>query len=255
MNNILFELSEVSIGYRKPLLPPISLTVCQGEFWGLVGPNGAGKTTLVKTLIGLQQPLSGKVSIRSGLQNFGYIPQRHTLNPDFPLTVADVVLMGCTPRLRLGRRPDQDDRARVELELERLDMKGKSQLSFSSLSGGEKQRVLMARALVADPQVLVLDEPTEGIDLAGETEILGFLRDLHQKRGKTILMIGHHMSGVLSVVDHLCLINQHSNRFEAGTTRDLLSEERLSQVFGRPVEIDTCQERSHVHVKESRHGS
>jgi len=102
--------------------------------------------------------------------------------------------------------------------------------------------------------VLVLDEPTEGIDLAGEAEVLTFLRTLNRDRKKTILMIGHHMSEVVSVVDHLCLINRHLDQFEAGSTADLLTEDRLSRVFGKRVHIDSCEDRSYVHVEDGGDG-
>ncbi len=250
MTEPLIELRHVVIGYDRPLIKPISIRIEKGDFWGVVGPNGAGKSTLVKTLMRLIRPLAGRIHIPNRRLKFGYVPQRHALNPDYPLSVFDVTIMGRYDRIALGRRPSAKDQIRVIEELHRVGMSTGRQRPFNSLSGGEKQRVLLARALVSDPDVLVLDEPTEGVDLVGESEILNFLSKLHTEHKKTILMIGHHMSEVISIVDHLCLINRHTDLFETGSTKELLDEEHLSRVFGKPIEIDSCEQRSHMHIKD-----
>jgi ABC-type Mn2+/Zn2+ transport system ATPase subunit len=133
--------------------------------------------------------------------------------------------------------------------LERLGVAELARDAYRDLSGGEKQRVLMARALVSQPDVLVLDEPTEGIDLAGEADMMDFLGELHRQGELALIMIEHHMTDVISIVDHLCLINQHTGLFEAGPIAELLTEQRLGQLYQRPVEIDACAERTHVHVR------
>lgn len=246
----LFELGETTIGYGRALMRPLDLVVRRGDFWGLVGPNGAGKTTLVKTILGLLQPVEGRVGFPSGPLRFGYMPQRHLLNPDYPLTAHDVVMMGRTDRFPLGRGPSGDDRKRVQEEVEHVDMADLVDHSYASLSGGQQQRILLARALVADPDVLVLDEPTTGMDLPGEADILSFLNNLHSRTGLTILMIGHHIGKVIRVVDHLCLINQDTDLFEAGPVRRMLQAETLSKAYGRGIEVDRHGEDVLVHVQE-----
>ncbi len=251
MSRTLLGLAGVTLGYHAPLLGPISMQVEQGTFWGVAGPNGAGKTTLVKTLLGLQRPLSGMRQVAEPRPRFGYVPQRHHLARDFPLRVVDVVLLGRTDRLGLGRWPGARDRELCREQLRRVGLASAEARAFGTLSGGEQQRALIARALASEPDVLVLDEPTEGVDLQGEAEILALLRALHRAGGLTILMVGHHMGEVVSVVDHLCLVNHRTGLFEQGRVEDLLSEARLSAVFGGAVEIDRCSGRINVHLREA----
>ena len=247
------ELKDVSIGYGRALLRPLDLTVRQGDFWGFVGPNGAGKTTLVKTVLGLLKTVSGEVRYPQGKPRFGYVPQRHLLNVNYPLSAADIVMMGRTDRIPLGRRPNAEDRRRVREEIERLGLTGIAGKRFGSLSGGQQQRALLARALVGDPDVLVLDEPTTGMDLPGETGILDFLENHHTCTGMTVLMIGHHIGSVVSVADHLCLIHKDADLFEAGPMSEMLTTERLTAAYGRPIEIDRHGRDVLVHAGEANH--
>ncbi len=250
MTQPLIELRSAAIGYRTNLLTGVSLQVARGDFWGFVGPNGAGKTTLVKTLLGVLAPRGGARLVAEPRPRFAYVPQRHHVQPDFPLRVRDVVLLGRTDRLGLGRGPAPADRQAASAQLVRVDMQARADHPFSTLSSGQKQRVLLARALAAEPDVLVLDEPTEGLDLHGEADILRFLRSLHRDGGLTILMVGHRMGEVVSVADHLCLVNHATGLFECGPLAALLTEEHLTAVFGQPVEIDRCAERVNVHLRE-----
>lgn len=240
-------LEQVEIGYgRTALLKALTFEVGGGDFWGIVGPNGGGKTTLVKTLIGIISPIRGQVRYSEPTPRFGYVPQRHVVPANYPLTALDVALMGRYGS-SIGSRLSAADRRRTQEELERIDMSRQAQLPFDALSGGQKQRVLLARALASDPEVLVLDEPTTGMDLPGETAILSVLRDLHTERGMTILMIGHHISSVVSVADHLCLINKDAGLFAAGSLHEMLSPERLTEAYGRPIEVERTHGGVHVH--------
>ncbi|HOX47527.1 MAG TPA: metal ABC transporter ATP-binding protein [Myxococcota bacterium] len=250
MSRTLLELERVILGYRTPLLGPISLRVEQGDFWGIAGPNGAGKTTLVKTLLGVLPPHRGERRVAEPRPRFAYVPQRHHVQPDFPLRVLDVVLLGRTDRLGLGRGPGPADRRVAAEQLERLGMQASIGRPFATLSSGQQQRVLLARALTAEPDVLVLDEPTEGLDLQGEADILAFLRSLHREGRLTTLMVGHRLGEVVNVADHLCLVNHLTGLFECGPLAEMLTEERLSAVYGQPVEIDRCAERVNVHLRE-----
>ncbi|MFA6035058.1 MAG: metal ABC transporter ATP-binding protein [Myxococcota bacterium] len=234
---LLVKLENVEIGYGRALMRPLSLSIGKGEWWGVVGPNGAGKTTLVRTMLGLVPAVSGKVEYPSGRPRFGYVPQRHSLNPAFPLTVFDVVLMGRYPGLKTGRAPDNKDRDLAMKAVARAGLQDQTFQKYSALSGGQQQRALMARALTADPDLLVLDEPTAGMDLSGEADILQFLSELHAVDGLTIIMIGHYLETVARVVNHLCLINKDTGQFEAGASCDLVQPDKLSALYGRLITV------------------
>lgn len=250
MGDVLVELRELCIGYGRALLPPLSLELRRGELWGIVGPNGAGKTTFARTILGLLPPVSGQVLHPKGRVRASYTPQRHRLAPGYPLTAFEIVLMGRTAYLPLGRRAGTDDRRRASEELERLGIGVFSKKLFRELSGGQQQRVLLARALAADPDLLVLDEPAEGMDLLGTHDILAFLSSFDQGKRMAVLMISHSLDDVLAVVDHLCFVNQFTGQFEAGEAERMASPEKLSGLYGRAVESHTCAGKTHVHVRE-----
>jgi len=247
-------LDNVVLGHAgRPLLRPISISVSAGDFWGIVGPNGAGKSTLIKTIVGLIPAVGGAVQLAQPLPRFGYVPQQHALSAHYPLTAFDVVLMGRTGMLRLGQRPKAQDLARTHEELSRIGMAAVAQHQFAALSGGQKQRVLMARALVSDPDVLVLDEPTAGMDLPGEESILAFLRRLHAERKMAVLMVGHHISNVARVATHLCLINKDTSLFEAGPAAALLTSTCLSRVYNQPIAVERVNGAVQVFAQEQPH--
>ncbi|MDD5307656.1 MAG: metal ABC transporter ATP-binding protein [Deltaproteobacteria bacterium] len=250
MGDVLIRLDEVSIGYGRPLMRPIDLEIRRGEFWGVVGPNGAGKTTLARTILGLLDPVGGRVDVRAKGLRYSYTPQRHRLSASYPVSAFEVVLMGRTAYLPVGRRPGPDDRKRATEELARLDMAEHGKALFRSLSGGQQQRVLFARALAVDPDVLVLDEPAEGMDLLGTSDILRFLRRLNADGRMAVLMISHRIDHVIDTVDHLCIINKDSDTFEAGPVATIASPERLSSLYGRPITTRVHDGRTHVELKE-----
>jgi ABC-type Mn2+/Zn2+ transport system ATPase subunit len=251
VNDVLIRLQDTSIGYGRPLMRPVSLELRRGEFWGMVGPNGAGKTTLAKTVLGLLPPVGGRVEVCGSDLRCSYAPQRHRLNPSYPLSALEVVLMGRVAYLPLGRRPKPEDRRRAEEELARLDISALAGELFRSLSGGQQQRVLLARALAADPDLLVLDEPAEGMDLLGASDTLRFLKKANVLGRMSVLMISHDLADVISSVDHLCFINQYSNLFEAGTAEAMASSDKLTSLYGRAVETHTCGGKTYVQVREA----
>jgi ABC-type Mn2+/Zn2+ transport system ATPase subunit len=252
MDDVLVRMHRVSIGYGRALMRPIDLEVRRGDFWGVVGPNGAGKTTLAKTLLGLIAPIAGTIEIGAKALRASYTPQRHRLNAQYPLSAFDVALMGSAAARPIGKRPGKEHRRRVSEELERLDMTALAGELFRSLSGGQQQRVLLARALAADPDILVLDEPAEGMDVVGTSDILGFLRKLHGERRMALLMISHHLDDVASTVDQLCLINQYQGTFETGPVGAMVASEKLTTLYGRPIETHECAGIQHVHVREKQ---
>jgi ABC-type Mn2+/Zn2+ transport system ATPase subunit len=226
-----------ALGYgRRAVLTDISFTIEKGDFVGLVGPNGAGKTTILRALLGTNPPLSGTVQLAPDLR-FGYVPQRDQVDYNFPLRVLDVVLMGRYDRIGLGRRATADDRRRAHVALEHVGIADLADQSLTDLSGGQKQRALIARALVGDPNVLVLDEPTNGMDLVSTTQILGLVRDLHEGTGLTVLMVSHALNEVANYVERIALVMRGG--FRVGTVDEIMTEDVLSAMYGIPVEVDT----------------
>ena len=225
-----------TLGYgRHVVLSGITFDIPAGDFLGLVGPNGAGKTTILRAILGSLTPLQGTVTIAPDVR-FGYVPQRDSVDYGFPLKVIDVVVMGRYDRIGLLRRPSNADR---ELACDALDHVGIGHLAdeqLRSLSGGQKQRVLIARALVGQPNVLVLDEPTTGMDLVSTTQILGLVRELHERDNLTVLMVSHALNEVANYVDRIALVVERG--FRVGTVADIMTEDTLTQMYGIPVDVD-----------------
>ena len=248
-NQPLVRLKDISLGYEAPLMSPVNLEISRGEFWGVVGPNGAGKTTLAKTLLGLIPPLAGTVEWLTPDVVMSYTPQRHKLDRRYPLSVLEVTMMGRYSQFGLGKRPSAFDRERALYELKRIDLAAEANKPFRALSGGQQQRVLIARALAGEPDLMILDEPAEGMDLLGAYDVLKFLREANAQSTMAVLMISHHVDDVISSVDHLCFVNKTSDLFEVGTCCEMGSAEQLSKLFGRAVETHSCAGKTHVHVQ------
>jgi zinc transport system ATP-binding protein len=207
----------LQFSYEKTLvLDNINLRILEGEFIGIFGPNGGGKTTLLKLLAGFIKPQAGSLSIlgispKEARRHIGYVPQFARLDRQFPICVEEIVLMGCLSQSSFWGtfKPGQKERARSALEKVGLaDMKDRS---FGTLSGGQAQRVLIARALVGEPKVLLLDEPTASIDPQAEEEILQILDSL--KGQMTILMVTHDLQTILHKVEKLLCIHRHAHEF------------------------------------------
>lgn len=194
---LLIDLDNVGLKFGgQPTLDDISLCIHESEFIGLIGPNGAGKTTLLRVMLGLLQPQSGSVSFTPGV-NVAYVPQRGTtMGGAVPVSVGEVVGMGSD---------HHDDIAKA---LAAVGMDGHSNERYSELSGGQQQRVLIARALAGQARLLILDEPTTGIDDATEIEFFEILKRL-RSQGVTILMVSHDLEAVLDEVDRVICLNRH----------------------------------------------
>jgi ABC-type Mn2+/Zn2+ transport system ATPase subunit len=225
----------VSLGYgRQAILDDLTFEIPRGDFLGLVGPNGSGKTTLLRAMLGTLAPLRGDIQIAPGV-GFGYVPQREQIESRYPLQVVDVVMMGRYHRVGLGRRPGRADREAALEALRRVGMVEMADRHIGGLSGGQKQRTLIARALVGNPTVLVLDEPTNGLDLVATTQILGLIRELHEQDGLTVLMVSHALNEVANYVDRIGLLVEGHLRL--GPVEEVLSEQSLSDLYGIPVEV------------------
>jgi ABC-type Mn2+/Zn2+ transport system ATPase subunit len=226
-----------ALGYgRHTVLSGLSFAVAEGDFLGLVGPNGAGKTTVLRAILGTLRPMSGTVSRAPGLR-FGYVPQRDQVDYNFPLRVLDVVMMGRYDRIGLGRRPGADDRRRAMAALEHVGIPDLAERQLKELSGGQKQRTLIARALVGEPNVLVLDEPTNGMDLVSTTQILGLVRELHERDRLTVIMVSHALNEVANYVERIALVV--GGGFRIGSVDEIMTVPVLSEMYGIPVEVDS----------------
>jgi ABC-type Mn2+/Zn2+ transport system ATPase subunit len=228
MNKEIIKLEMLSIGYGKnPIINNINLTVCENDFTGIVGPNGAGKTTLLKTLLGSLKPISGNIT-KSNLL-FGYVPQRDIVNPILPYSVYDVVMMGRYSLLGTFKKPGKADKHIVDEALESVAISNLSKLNYNSLSGGQRQRTLIARALAIQPNILILDEPTNGMDTPAHYSLLNLISGLHSNKKLTIFLVSHLLSDVANIVKKLVLLDR--NYFQAGNIEDVLSAENLKKTY------------------------
>jgi ABC-type Mn2+/Zn2+ transport system ATPase subunit len=234
----LIEFRDVDLGYgKKKVLSNLSFAIHQGEFLGIVGPNGSGKTTILRAILGILRPQRGEIlSKKNGEQlRMGYVPQRDTIDQIIPFTVDDVVLMGRYGRLGLFRRPTKQDKTKVRESLKHVGIEDLAEHSFKDLSGGQKQRTLIARALVSEPDVLVLDEPTNGMDLSSRTAILELVKHLHYEDNLTVIMVSHLLNDVANYVKRIALVEERF--FQIGTTEEILTEKNLSDLYGLPVSV------------------
>ena len=225
---------DLAVGYLgRPVLSGLHLTIRRGECVALVGPNGSGKTTLFRTLLGILPVLAGEIryggaSGRGGRPALGYVPQRDQLDAIFPLTVAEVVRMGAYRRWRPFLPLRSVGRERVAAALAKVGAKGWEKRVVSELSGGQRQRVLIARALMAEPDMLLLDEPTSGIDMASEEAIFAEVNQCRED-GLGILMVSHDLVGLARVATRVVLVRDGG--LVETTAEELLIPDRLRDLM------------------------
>jgi len=238
------------IGYTyggAPVLDDVTFTVDAGDFFGIIGPNGSGKTTLLKLMLGLLTPVQGEVRLFGvaptafrDWRRLGYVPQKASLDPALPITAGEVVVSGLvsTPWLpgRLGR-------ARRQSALETLALVGMEKhvsTRIGQLSAGQQQRVLIARALVTGPELLLLDEPTGGVDPEAQANLYRLLRQLHVDRGVTLVMVSHDIGVVTREVTRLACLNR--TVVFCGPPAGFLDHDSLSRLYASPVRVVPHQE-------------
>jgi ABC-type Mn2+/Zn2+ transport system ATPase subunit len=239
---MLIEFDNAALGYgRTPILTGISFRIGAGEYFGFVGPNGAGKTTIVRAILGTLKPISGTVRIGSSVR-FGYVPQRDTIDQILPYTVEQVVMMGRYRQVGLFRRPGKADREAVAVSLSHVSIEDLAGKAFKELSGGQKQRTLIARALASRPDVLVLDEPTNGMDLSSRLSILNLIDHLHKDERLTVIMVSHLLDDVANHVGRLAIVEREY--FQVGPVAEVLTGENLSALYGMGVDVKTVEGRT-----------
>jgi ABC-type Mn2+/Zn2+ transport system ATPase subunit len=229
MNPPIITLENLAIGYDgKAVLSGISLAIARGSFTAILGANGTGKSTLLKTLLGLQPVVGGQIKIQAPAV-FGYVPQAIQFDPLYPLTGFDVALMGTFNRVAPMRFPSHAEKDLVRDCLRATAAEEFAHKKFSQLSGGQKQRVLIARALAAKPDILVLDEPTAGVDVAATHALLEFISQIHEERKLTVLLVTHDLPLVKKHAQQIIWL--HDGQVLHGTVAELFTPERMAQIF------------------------
>jgi ABC-type Mn2+/Zn2+ transport system ATPase subunit len=237
----LIELAAVEVGYHgEPVLPPIDLAISAGDAVGIVGPNGSGKTTLARTMLGLLKPIRGAIVFPGPGRRprFGYVPQRASVDASFPLTAFEVALMGRYGLIGPGRRRRPVDVERTRAALADVGADALGPRPFHALSGGQRQRVLVARALASEPEILVLDEPTTGLDLPSERAMMELLRSF-TARGIAVILISHQLGAVADHVEKLVVMAGPDHPVAVGPRAELLSSERLTRLYDSPIAVRT----------------
>jgi len=232
------EVTDLTVAYRdRPALWDVDLTVPPGVLMAIVGPNGAGKTTLIKAILGLIKPVAGQVLIygkpyREQRSLVGYVPQRGSVDWDFPTSVLDVTMMGRYGALGWIRRPGRAEREAALEALDKGGMRGFARRQISQLSGGQQQRVFLARALVQDAPIYLMDEPFQGVDATTERAIVALLRDL-RAAGKTVVAVHHDLQTVEEYFDWVTLLNVR--RVASGPVQQVFTDQNLRLTYGGRV--------------------
>ncbi len=212
----LVDIRDLDFAYSDaPVLKKIALTVDGGSTMGVIGPNGGGKTTLVKLLTGRLQPTRGEIlidglrpldAVRRG-DRIGYLPQSPRVEVSFPLSVRQAITLGLAGKTGMLRRYAKDDLIYVDSLIERIGIAAMADEPIGNLSGGQLQRALIARALAAKPKLLILDEPTTGIDVRGQQAFIEFINALKQELGLTVIFVSHDLRAVTSMSDRIACLN------------------------------------------------
>jgi zinc transport system ATP-binding protein len=239
----LLEVDNLVYAYGEtPVLDGVSLAVHEGEFFGIIGPNGSGKTTLLRIALGLLRPNRGAVRLFgqpvAAFQDWrrvGYMPQKVIVDATLPVTVAEVVATGLVAELRFRRRLAARQRGQIAEALALVGMEKHMRSRIGALSVGQQQRVLIARALVSTPALLILDEPAGSIDPEAQTSFYTLLRHLNHERAVTLVLVSHDIGVVAREVSRLACLNRQV--LFCGRPADILTQDALSTLYGAPVRV------------------
>ncbi|MEN9920058.1 MAG: hypothetical protein RL662_2494 [Bacteroidota bacterium] len=239
MTNKILELKDISVGYErdKLVLQNVALEVQQHDFLGIIGPNGGGKTTLLKTILGLIKPSAGSVLLYSNNKlvdriNIGYLPQINQIDKKFPISVFDVILSGLRVQRKLFGYYSQEQKQKAEATVVRMGLESFIDKPIGNLSGGQLQRALLGRAIVDDPDLLILDEPSSYVDKRFETDFYKILEQINQKTA--IILVSHDVGTVISLVKNIACVNEGLH-YHSGAN---VSSQWLEQTYTScPIEI------------------
>ena len=233
----IINLDDVSFSYTNiPVVRNINLAVCEGEFLGVIGPNAGGKSTLLKLILGLLQPDAGEITVfgkrpEKGRSRIGYVPQHPAFSRDFPINVRDAVLLGRLGETRWYGGYTQEDKDIAINALKAVEIDNIRNQTIDSLSGGQLQRALIARALASRPDILILDEPTANIDVRAEEDIFGLLKQYNDHM--TIIVVSHDIGFISGYVDRVACLNQTM----LCHTTSKISGKTIEELYGAPVRM------------------
>ncbi|CAN5685616.1 metal ABC transporter ATP-binding protein [soil metagenome] len=248
------EVNDLTVAYQdKPVLWDIDVEVPAGVLMAIVGPNGAGKSTLIRAILGLVPAAAGQVLIHGApyaqqRRITGYVPQRGSVDWDFPTSVLDVVMMGAYGSLGWFRRPGKREKERARFALEQVGMADFAERQISQLSGGQQQRVFLARALVQDSLVYLMDEPFQGVDAKTERAIVTVLQEL-RSAGRTVVVVHHDLETVAEYFEWVLLLNV--KRIACGPVEEIFNEENLRATYGGKVPLLRSSEVSGASAAQS----
>jgi iron complex transport system ATP-binding protein len=218
------------------LLGPIDLSIRRGEFWGVVGPNGAGKSTLLRAIAGLEQIGGGSLESAADRRRIGYLFQHHDFIPELPFTVEDVVAFGRAGLSAVGAVRAQADRAATGRALETLDLGAMRHRLYRELSGGERQKVQLARLVAQEADLLLLDEATAGLDLDWQERLTALIGELHSQTGTTIVMVTHEVHHLPACCDRALLLHR-GRALASGAPAEVFTPELLSKLYSCRMDV------------------
>ncbi|TKC19931.1 metal ABC transporter ATP-binding protein [Robertmurraya kyonggiensis] len=250
----IIEIKQLSYRYEKEnVLENIDMTVPQGSFLAVVGPNGSGKSTLLKLLLGLLKIQEGEIKIfGEDIQRFknwhliGFVSQKaNSFNSGFPATVYEVVGSGLTKKVGLFKFMNQNDHHKIKEAIESVGLTKFMNRNIGELSGGQQQRVFIARALVSEPKLLILDEPTVGVDAQNVQSFYEMLEDLNKVRGITLLLVTHDVGTISDKVTDVACLNKHMHFHGKSEEFEKLQHNEMSQFYGHDVHLITHDHEHH----------
>lgn len=250
------EVRDLAAGYNgTPAVEGITFAIPPGQMVGVIGPNGAGKSTLFKAILGLIRHQRGEILLHEApalgqRAMMGYLPQLEEVNRDFPVSVADVVMMGRYPRIGWGRRPGPEDFTAVRRALQRVDLVNHARAQIGRLSGGQQQRAFLARVLAQDPHLLLLDEPVSGVDATTQHAIFALLEEL-RNNGKTVVVATHDLNCVIERFDQVLCLNRRVIAY--GSPGEVFREDILDRTYGHHLMIVRVGDRRIVVADEHGH--
>ncbi|WP_349407844.1 metal ABC transporter ATP-binding protein [Pseudalkalibacillus sp. SCS-8] len=244
MKSNVVSINNVSFQYQnRAVLEKINLEVPEGSFLALLGPNGSGKSTLIKLILGLLPPQQGEIKLfGESMKKFrswhkiGYVSQKaNSFNSGFPATVFEVVSMGLFGKIGMFRFLSKSDKRRVSEAIRTVGLEEYASRNIGELSGGQQQRAFIARALVSDPQLMILDEPTVGVDASSVDDFYKLLKKLNQENGITLILVTHDMGPVTNLVTHVACLNKRLHFHGDTNEYEAMGDHELSSFYGHPV--------------------